>query len=241
MTPDRPESELPELTIPSEHLKTPASAFGWLLEQCYGGRIQDLCSAIPASRQTLWSWRNPPDGAAGGVPPGHRARIKELIEDPAQPLRLASNMRFEDILRPVAQRVKVEEGRRNIALLDLITTIVQHENDPEIEGMGLALLEEIVRLHLPANSTPHMLWMWGYVTGGIPQTYVPAMYEAMSSRGQIWAALGTDRDTFRRYFLTRLVADPDSQQVQALLAQLDEELAAKAGRTSRTPPKEDDP
>jgi len=92
---------------------------------------------------------------------------------------LPRNISAEDLMR-----VESVEGRppfqgRNQFLLKLLSEVVSGKH----EGLELGTLDSLVESHIPHLGSPHRMWQWAYMQGGIPESYVGVVLKGMTNYG----------------------------------------------------------
>lgn len=185
---------------PAEVLNDPGRAFSWVVAACCGENTRSLSDELDLTRQTLWLWRQP----GAGVPRSRRGEIEAMIANPDHPLRLPEGMTIDHIMR--AGRVKSDDvggTRENTRLLDFLFAIA---NRPGKHPYGV--FGSIAATHLQRGINPGVFFQWGFTMGGVPTTYAPAVRSAMIQYG-LHHVLGMEAETFRRYFVDYLCAEPD--------------------------------
>lgn len=169
--------------------------------EAYSTSIQEI---FDVSRQTAWLWCRPQKG----IPAAKASQLSEMVTtDPHSTvgLWLPTGVTVSDLLRKGSLEGRPPFSNRNQYLLHLLCEIVSGKH----EGLGLATLDAFVSSHLPQLGSPHRVWQWAYVQGGIPESYVQQALRGMMHHG-FYKALEVERgigsEQFADYLHQRLAS-----------------------------------
>tara|TARA_R110000737_G_scaffold127218_3_gene159747 strand:- start:7392 stop:8054 length:663 start_codon:yes stop_codon:yes gene_type:complete len=180
--PNTPMAPNEPFTVPTALLDDPGGTFAYVCAACYGANVNPLAEKFrradgkAVTRQAFWTWRQ----MGKGVPREHEETLIELIDDPDEPFRLASNIELADLLRHPARRGALSNSahkpKENHHLLDLLSRITASPKH------GQSVLNAIREYRgLRDVSSPYLFYRWGWVSGGVPPTYSQPFVSALTA------------------------------------------------------------